>query len=361
VVAAKASHNRPVRDAWVVLREANKLRWGGDLRRHYVLEALASRADALDVDGWTPPIVREALGASRRGIRLRRPRIAAATMLSMAALDVVLERGKPFVVDIHDDPIAQLEALGIAPEADWLRETLERKRRNLDAFRWHVTPSEGIARLAGLDPGRTIVVGNGTDTEVIVPGPWPAEPAIGMVSGAAPARGIETLVEAARRLRTEFPKLRLKLWLAATGAASSAYLDGLKATLSADTWIAIGAVPYGAFGRELATVAVHCIPTPSAAYWDAVSPIKLFDAMASGRPLVVTPRTTMEADVLRYDAGAVTSGDTADELASAIRPILGDEVLAERLGANGRAAAVAYHDWRAISVGLATQLIERAS
>lgn len=350
-----------MRDAWVVLREAGRLRWGGDLRRHYVFEALASRADALDVDGWTPPIVREALGTGRRRLRLRRPRIAAATMLSAGALDVVRERGRPFVVDIHDDPVAQTEALGIAPDGDWLRQTLERKARNLDAFRWHVTPSEGIARLAGLDPDRTIVAGNGTDTEVIVPGDWPAEPGIGMVSGAAPSRGIETLVEAARQLRRELPTLRLKLWLAATGAASSAYLEGLRTTLADDAWIDIRAVPYGAFGRELATVAVHCIPTPSAAYWDAVSPVKLFDAMASGRPLVVTPRTAMAADVVRYDCGAVARGDTADELAAAIRPILGDRVLAERLGANGRSAAVANHDWRAISVALAVQLIERAS
>jgi glycosyltransferase involved in cell wall biosynthesis len=326
-----------------------------------VFEALASRADALDVDGWTPPSVRAALGTGRRGLRMRRPRIAAATMLSVGALDVVLERGNPFAVDVHDDPIAQHEALGITPEDQWLRQTLDRKRRNLDAFRWHVTPSVGIARLAGLDPDRTIIAGNGTDTKVILPGPWPTEPQIGMVSGAAPSRGIETLVEAARELRADVPDLRLKLWLAATGAASKAYLDALRTTLADDTWISVGAVPYGKFGAELATVAVHCIPLPPATYWDAVSPIKFFDAMGSGRPLVVTPRTEMSADVRRYDAGVVAGGDAAEDLAAAIRPLLEDRALAERLGANGRAAAVAHHDWRHISDRLAARLSGRAA
>ena len=39
--------------SWVVARERSRLRWGGDLRRHYILSALGSTPGALDVDGWS--------------------------------------------------------------------------------------------------------------------------------------------------------------------------------------------------------------------------------------------------------------------------------------------------------------------
>jgi glycosyltransferase involved in cell wall biosynthesis len=94
---------------------------------------------------------------------------------------------------------------------------------------------------------------------------------------------------------------------------------------------------------------VHCVPNPPLPYWDAVSPIKLFDDMASGRPLVVTPRVVMRADVERHKCGLVASGDRPEDLADALARVLSDEAAARAMGANGRAAAVAEHDWRLIS------------
>lgn len=342
---------------WVVLREGTKLRWGGDLRRHHVLRALAMRADALDVDGWSTAAAREALAATRRWPWQAEPRLASATMLADATLEAVRGRAMPFVVDFHDDPIAQNEALGVVLDADWTRRTLDRKRRNLDAFRWHAVPSAGLADLAGLDRERRIVVGNGTDTSVIEPTEWPTRPAVGFMSGAAPARGIEALIEAGRLLRSVVPDLALLLWLAATGDASAAYLAALRESTAADPWIEYGVAPYAEMSVELGRATVQCVPNPRSTYWDAVSPIKLFDSMASGRPVVVTPRTAMRAEIERHDAGRVTRGDDPRDLADAILPLLEDAVLARQLGDNGRRAAVAEYDWRIISRGFADTLI----
>src|SRR2546425_3358900 len=64
-----------------------------------------------------------------------------------------------------------------------------------------------------------MVAPSGTDTGMIVPGPWPATPVVGVVSGASPGRGIETLVESCRLLVPAVPRLPLRLFLAgATGA-----------------------------------------------------------------------------------------------------------------------------------------------
>jgi glycosyltransferase involved in cell wall biosynthesis len=279
-------------------------------------------------------------------------------MLADATLDQIGGRATPFVVDFHDDPVAQNRALGIEDDPEWTKRMTERKRRNLEAFRWHVVPSRALAELAGLDLARTIVAGNGTDTSVIQPRPWPTEPAVGFMSGAAPARGIETLIAAARLVRSAVPDLKLLLWLAATGSASEAYLVSLRLATAADPWVEFLAAPYAEMGDQLGRATVQCIPNPPSRYWDSVSPIKLYDSMASGRPVVVTPRVAMRAEVERSEAGLTAPGDELEDLASAILRLLEDQDLARRLGENGRRAAVEEHDWRVISERLARTLMD---
>jgi glycosyltransferase involved in cell wall biosynthesis len=343
---------------WIVFRERTNLRWGGDLRRHHIFAALATGTRSLDVDGWSVRRVAEGLASRRRWPWEGKPHVAAATMLTADALSLVAAKAVPSAVDFHDDPIAQNAALGVSADPAWTERVLERRRRNLDAFRWHVVPSAEMAGLAGLDMDRIIVAGNGSDTSVIRPMPWPDRPMIGLISGAAPGRGIETLLSAARLVRLELPDVRLLLWLAGTGDASKAYLAELQRVTRDEAWVEYGVAPYAEIGAQLGRATVQCVPSPNSAYWDAVSPIKLFDAMASARPVVVTPRTVMRAEVERHDAGLVAPGDKPEDLASVIARLLADQSLAQRLGANGREAVVAEHDWRTISVGLAARLDE---
>lgn len=340
---------------WIVLRERRNLRWGGDLRRHYVLSALGARPDAADVDGCSLAVVQDQVRRLDRWT-LRRPRLAAATMLTSEAVEIARSRTRLAAVDIHDDPIAQMRTLGVEPDPGWLEETERRKADNVAAFDRLIVPSAELAELAGLPPDRIVVAGNGTDPSIIRPEAFPAEPAIGMMSGAAAGRGIETLIEAARRVRATAGDVRLILWLAATGPASQAWLDDLRAGIAGEPWIEIASAPYAELGRQLARATVQVVPNPAAPYWDAVSPIKLFDAMASGRPVVVTPRTVMRRTVEDAGAGLVTAGDAPDDLAEALLRVIGDAALAARLGAAGRVAAETTHAWGRIARDVAATL-----
>jgi glycosyltransferase involved in cell wall biosynthesis len=342
---------------WIVLRERARLRWGGDLRRHFVLSALASRADALDVDGWSAVAIRTSVPSPRRWFAGDRPRLASATMLARDALAEIAARSKPFAVDIHDDPVAQNRTLGMTMDPDWVARTTALKQTNVGTFPVLLAPSLELAEIAELPLDRVVVVDNGSDTDTIRPMPFPAEPTIGLLSGAAGGRGIETLIEACRLVRETVPELRLVLWLAATGKASSEYLARLQESTASRSWIEYASAPYAEIGADLGRVTVQCVPNPRSVYWDAVSPIKLFDAMASGRPVVVTPRTAMRAVVERHEAGLVAAGDDATDLAESLVRLVADPALCERLGANSRAAAVAYYDWRRISAALAARLI----
>jgi glycosyltransferase involved in cell wall biosynthesis len=357
--------SRPTTHDWLVLQEGDRRRWGGDLRRAFIFRELAERSGATIGPGWSPAIVRAGLATASGphrlpSLRRRRPLVASAESLGAPALHEVRRRAVPFALDVHDDPVAQFAAVGVNARAERLLELRAGFAANLNAFAWHVAPSATFAELTGLVPDRTILAPNGTDTSHVRPGPLPAEPTIGFISGAAPGRGIETLVEAARLVREQLPGVRLRLWLVATGESGRGYLEALGAELAADAWIRIGPAPYEQLGQELAGATVLCIPHPANAYLDSAMPVKLFDSMAAGRPLVVTPRTETRAVVERADAGLVASGERAEDLAAALLTVLADPQLAARLGANGRAAAERDYDWSVIGDRLADELLLRA-
>jgi glycosyltransferase involved in cell wall biosynthesis len=281
-------------------------------------------------------------------------------MLAPEALAAISASAEPFALDFHDDPILQNEALGVMVDRDWVDRETDRKRRNLDAFPWHVVPSRELADLAGLDPSRVVIAGNGTDTSIVQPMPWPTEPVVAMMSGAAPSRGIEDVIAAVENVREQIPELRLVLWLAATGVASERYLADLREATAREHWVGFASAPYAEIGQSLGRAMVQCVPNPAGLYWDSVVPIKVFDAMASGRPLVVTPRRSMAALVTEHKAGLVAAGDGPEDLAASILRLLEDDGLARRLGANGRAAAVDFYDWSNISTNLARTLLTLA-
>jgi glycosyltransferase involved in cell wall biosynthesis len=258
------------------------------------------------------------------------------------------------VLDVHDHPGLQTDGLGFAlAPAD--RQALDDLfAANVAVFERLVVPSSTFAELCRLPSDRVIVIANGADTGLIIPEPMPAEPVVAMISGAAPGRGIELLVEAMVQVRAEEPPANLHLALAVTGPASAAYLDALRSDLAGrQPWVSIDAVPYAALGRFLGAASVLVIPHPPNAYLDAATPVKLFDSMAAGRPVVVTPRIETAAIVRAADAGIVTESDRVDDLAAGILALLRDEPRRRALGENARRAAVDRYDWHVLASELA--------
>lgn len=346
---------------WVVLREGSQLRWGGDLRRRFVYEGFTQLPAAFTLEDRRPAVLKRTLKAmtGQPWLRWRRPYLASTETLTDPQLTAIEPWVVPLVVDIHDEPLMQADALGIdLPPAD--REAMRRRlQRNLQTFQLWTVPSAFLAELIGLDRERVVVAPNGTRTDIVAPAPWPVEPAVGFVSGAAPRRGIEELVAATSLVREVIPETRLYLWLAATGDQSAAYLNDLRASLAGDPLTTIASVPYAELGAALGRTWAFVVPTPDHPYWNAVAPIKLFDAMAAGRPIVTTPRREAAAVVAAAEAGVIAAGDRPEDLASAILELLRDPVRARRLGESGRRAALARHDWRLIAEAVTTAVVER--
>jgi glycosyltransferase involved in cell wall biosynthesis len=346
---------------WIVLREDRRRRWGGDLRRHYLFNGIVDQAGARVIeDRRVAPLsaALHELGGRRWQVWRRRPLVATTEFLTDKQLALVARLGIPAAVDVHDDVILQADALGVPLSADDQNAILATRRAN-DAFRWLVAPAATFAQLAGLDPARVIVASNGTDPRAVRPAPWPDAPGIAFVSGAAPRRGIEELIAAMRIVRERHPDARLYLWLAATGDASRAYLDDLTASHVGEAWIEIGQSPYEELGAQLGRATALAIPTPAHPYWDSVAPVKVFDYLAAGRPIVTTPRVETAALIGRLEAGLVTADDSAEAMAEPILALLDDPDRAKAMGARAREAAEREFDWRVIGDRLAADILAR--
>ncbi len=265
----------------------------------------------------------------------------------------------PVAVAIYDDRVAQARALGIPLSDERAAELQRRRRLNEDAFRWHVVPTKSFAEAHGLDLDRIIVGRQGTVAAHVRPGPWPEIPSIGMVSGAAPGRGIETLIEAARMAKAQVPDVRLYLWLKATSPAEDGYLDELRASVAGEPWIEIGAAAYADLGPTLAKATVLVIPHPAIEYMDVILPVKLFDCLAAGRPLVVTPRRETVAIIEPNGVGLVSRDDHPASIAEALVRLLADPALARRMGGAARSLAEREFDWPVLGDKIADEILRR--
>jgi glycosyltransferase involved in cell wall biosynthesis len=81
---------------------------------------------------------------------------------------------------------------------------------------------------------------------------------------------------------------------------------------------------------------------PLGTHLPGATPSKLYEAMASGRPVVLVAEGEPAKIVQEQEAGLVVRPGDEQGLVAALRTLAGDPALRDRLGANGRRAAERY-------------------
>jgi glycosyltransferase involved in cell wall biosynthesis len=174
----------------------------------------------------------------------------------------------------------------------------------------------------------------------------PAGPLIVYAGSLYEGRGGEQLVEVAATL----PDVRF--WLVGGEPADVERIRRHAAQRGAGNVELVGRVPTSQLPVYLFAADALVIPTTRdgmaidrrTVHVDYSSPMKLFEYMAAGRPIVAT-RLSGLAEVIEHERHGllVEPGDTS-ELRAAIVRLLGDPSLAERLGEASK-RAVARHSW----------------
>jgi glycosyltransferase involved in cell wall biosynthesis len=231
------------------------------------------------------------------------------------------------------------------------------------AERWALSRADAVltvsaplaehAMRAGARAERVHVLPNGVDTKVFRPDARDAMlrrrlglgagPLIGFVGGLRPWHGIDALPELLERLAARHRSIQLVV--VGDGPLAGWLRGELDRRGLSDRAVLVGAVPHedvAAVMREL-DVAIAPYPQPEHDFY--FSPLKLFEYMACGAP-VVASRIGQIADVVRDGENGllVTPGD-ADELAAACDRLLLDPELARRLGAAAADDIRRFYTW----------------
>lgn len=285
-----------------------------------------------------------AAGAGAAVATGRRPGVLLASspplpgVLSVAAAARV--RRIPLVVDVRDIWPAVAEALGELSNRQLVR-MFEHAERSLYRQARAVTATtepfcEHIDRVAGRQ--LSVHLPNGALDE-LVELPYTAPPArepliVGYAGNLGVAQGLGSALDAADLLR----ELPVQFVLLGDGALTGelkakAQRRGLRNLEFRPS------VPVSEVGRFLQSCHALLVPLRDHPLLGDFIPSKLYDAMAVGRPAIVALRGEGAALTETTGAGLVVPPEDGPALAAAVRRLLSEPELAERLGRAGWAAA----------------------
>ena len=211
-----------------------------------------------------------------------------------------------------------------------------------------ISVAAGLTEWLIRDTGNPHVVtnGNGANVEVFTPDA-PRRPGLpqtfAVFFGQFPAwQGIPTLLEAVQL--ASWPA-GLKLVFVGDGALRPE-IERLTSAMP-DRVVYLGRLPY----REVAEVAAHAavsfVPMVAPEREAKFSPLKLYESMACGVPVIASDTIGISEVVNEHECGLlVAPGDAAGIVAATTRLLTNPE-LAREMGRRGRDAVVSNYSWRA--------------
>lgn len=213
----------------------------------------------------------------------------------------------------------------------------------------------------GVDTGRVRIAPNGCDTTRFTPQPPDLELAaelgitgqmvFGYIGSFVHYEGIQDLCQAAVNLHGRGLDFRLILvgdgpdWAAVKSFCDS-HEHGGKILL-------LGRVPFQDVPRYYSLIKVAAFPRKSYEITEMVSPLKPFEAMAMGKPVIGSDVAAI-ADIIRHgDTGWLFPKDDVAALTAVMEHAIAAPEVVARLALGARGFIEEHHDWRKIAARIA--------
>lgn len=217
-----------------------------------------------------------------------------------------------------------------------------------DLARWAQRESQGVY---------TVVIPNGANADLFRPGAESVQrlsrPYVIFVGVLAVWQGIDTILEAIDH--PEWPK-DVRLVVVGEGALQ----DKVERAATDDRIEYLGKVPYtdvpGLLCGSIGALSPQTDPEGRSA--TGLFPLKVFEAMACGVPIVVTDYPG-QADLVRQtDCGLVVPSGDARALALAVAELASDPERSAEMGSRGRRALEREHSWDARAAATRDVIVE---
>ncbi|MBN2571053.1 MAG: glycosyltransferase family 4 protein [Ignavibacteriales bacterium] len=181
---------------------------------------------------------------------------------------------------------------------------------------------------------------------------------IGFLSGIAPGRGIEMLIDASLIVKEKFPQLQLTIGgkYNKEHTQSIDHYENLVNKYSNDWLIFHDDIAYSTNAPEfISNCSITVIPHPDHEHYHTTLAVKQFDYMACGRPIVATNCVETANVINQYKCGLVCDF-TAEDMAQKIIYLLENPEISEEMGKNGRKAIEDYYNWNRMAQKMITYL-----
>jgi len=308
------------------------------------------------------------------GLFLPAPDVIVATspqiFTALGACILAWIKRRPFVFELRDLWPDSIVAVGAMREGPLLR-TL----RRIEYWLYRraakiVSVTNSFKRILvanGIPQGKIAVVRNGVDLEAFAPGPKPVELArrLGLegrfvaayVGTIGMAHGLDVLLAAAEHLRD---RRDLAFVLVGTGA-ERARLEQEAKRRGLDRVIFVGPVDKAEVKRYWRLCDVALVLLKDAPVFHHVIPSKIFEAMGTGRPIVLGVRGESEELLKEAGAGIAIPPENSQALAEGILRIMDSPALCRDMGASGRRFVETKFDRRGLALEMLNVLEEVAA
>jgi glycosyltransferase involved in cell wall biosynthesis len=325
------------------------------------LQALKEFNQTLGVENALPGEVRRILANKELGDELRRRLerdppdfiYERASLCGLAGVRLAREFKVPLLLELNA-PLADEQSAYRGSELAQLAATAER---------WALTQADAVLVVSkalhehvgglGIDSARVHVVPNGVDAAIFRPGPpdaalrerWGVRkgPVLGFVGGLRPWHGIEVLPELLQRLATRHPDAQIVI--AGDGPLRRELEAGfVERGLSARA-LFTGAVPHEEVPGLIRLFDLALAPYPALDHAFYFSPLKLFEYMACGVPVVAARLGQIAEIVTDGGNGLLYSAGDLEALTAACNRLLADSSLRVALGRSAAKSVLTRFTW----------------
>ncbi len=212
-----------------------------------------------------------------------------------------------------------------------------------------------LHQLGKVEESRILVMPSGTDTELFVPLSKEAccrklntDPSffyVGFIGTFLSCQGVDTLISAAPAILRQHPKTRFLL--VGDGPMRQKWAGMIEEKSLKEAFIFTGHIPYKEMPGHIGVMDICVAPHQEGS--NQASPVKLFDYMACGKPIVASNIPVVKEILGKANCATIVSANNVSELAQAISLLVSDPNQCSSLGANGHNYAMQHFDRKEIT------------